>query len=90
MSVSIVARRYAQALLEMGAEEGTLDRLVDEMTTVAKAWDTSPELRNALENPLVGHEMKKAVMTELSEQIGATPTTRTVGASAWASIVVAP
>jgi F-type H+-transporting ATPase subunit delta len=76
MSVSIVARRYAQALLEMGAEEGTLDRLVDEMTTVAKAWDTSPELRNALENPLVDHDMKKAVMTELSEQIGATPTTR--------------
>jgi F-type H+-transporting ATPase subunit delta len=76
MSVSIVARRYAQALLEMGAEEGTLDRLVEEMTTVAEAWHTSPELRNALENPLVDQAMKKAVMTEMSEQIGATPTTR--------------
>jgi F-type H+-transporting ATPase subunit delta len=76
VSVSIVARRYAQALLELGLEGGTLDRLVDEMTTIAQAWETSPELRNALENPLVAHAMKKAVMNELVEQIGASPTTR--------------
>ncbi|HEY1690962.1 MAG TPA: ATP synthase F1 subunit delta [Polyangiaceae bacterium] len=76
MSVSIVARRYAQALLELGAETGTLDRLVDEMSTVATAWEASPELRNALENPLVAHDAKKAVMTELADQIGATVTTK--------------
>ena len=66
----------AQALLELGIETGTLDRLVDELTSVAAAWETSAELRNALENPLVAHEAKRAVMTELSDQIGATPTTR--------------
>jgi F-type H+-transporting ATPase subunit delta len=76
MSVSIVARRYAQALLELGAETGTLDRLVDDLTTIASAWETSPDLRNALENPLVAHDAKKAVLTELSDQVGATPTTR--------------
>jgi F-type H+-transporting ATPase subunit delta len=76
VSVSIVARRYAQALLELGVETGTIDRLVDEMSTVAAAWESSPDFRNALENPLVAHAAKKAVMTELAEQIGATPTTR--------------
>jgi F-type H+-transporting ATPase subunit delta len=76
MSVSIVARRYAQALLELGVEGQTLDRLVEELSTIAQAWETSPDLRNALENPLVAHAMKKAVMTELSDQIGATSTTR--------------
>jgi F-type H+-transporting ATPase subunit delta len=76
VSVSIVARRYAKALLELGAETGTLDRLVEEVATVAQAWETSPELRNAVENPLVGLPMKKAVIGELAEQIGATPTTR--------------
>jgi F-type H+-transporting ATPase subunit delta len=76
VSVSIVARRYAQALLELGVEEGTLDRLVDEMGTVAGAWDTSADMRNALENPLVAHDAKKAVVAELADQIGATPTTR--------------
>ncbi|HEY6460512.1 MAG TPA: ATP synthase F1 subunit delta, partial [Polyangiaceae bacterium] len=72
----IVARRYAQALLELGAETGTLDRLVEEMSTVATAWEASPDLRNALENPLVAHDAKKAVMTELADQIGATVTTK--------------
>ena len=76
MSVSIVARRYAQALLEIGAEQGILDRLVEEVSTVAQAWEASPELQNALENPLVAHAAKKAVVAELAEQIGATPTTR--------------
>jgi F-type H+-transporting ATPase subunit delta len=76
VSVSIVARRYAQALLQLGVEEGSLDRLVDEVSTVAHAWETSPELRNAVENPLVPHEVKKAVIAELAGQIGATPTTR--------------
>jgi F-type H+-transporting ATPase subunit delta len=76
MSVSIVARRYAQALLELGVEQDNLDKLVEELGTIASAWETSPELRNALENPLVSHAAKKAVMSELSEQIGAEPTTR--------------
>lgn len=76
MSVSIVARRYAQALLELGVELGELDKMVDDVTAVATAWDTSHELRNALENPLVPHAAKKAVMGELAEQVGASHTTR--------------
>ncbi len=76
MSVSIVARRYAQALLELGVEQGDLDKLVEELSTIANAWNSSPELRNAIENPLVSHAAKRAVMRELSEQIGASPTTR--------------
>jgi F-type H+-transporting ATPase subunit delta len=76
VSVSIVARRYAQALLELGVEDGSLDRLVDEMGSLAEAWVSSAELRNAVENPLVPHPAKKAVVGELAEQIGATETTR--------------
>jgi F-type H+-transporting ATPase subunit delta len=76
VSVSLVARRYAQALLELGLEQGNLDKLVDDTSTIASAWETSHELRNALENPLVAHAAKKALMGELAEQIGAAPTTR--------------
>jgi F-type H+-transporting ATPase subunit delta len=76
VSVSIVAHRYAQALLELGVEGEMLDRLVDELSTIAQAWEANPDLRNALENPLVSLAMKKAVMTELCDQIGATSTTR--------------
>jgi F-type H+-transporting ATPase subunit delta len=76
MSVSIVARRYAQALLELGVELGQLDKIVEDVTTVAEAWDTSADLRNAIENPLVAQAAKKAVMGELADSIGASPTTR--------------
>ena len=76
MSVAIVARRYAQALLELGVQEGKLDRIVADFETVAHAWTTSGELRQALENPLVPGETKRAVVRELSDQIGATPTTQ--------------
>ena len=76
MSVSIVARRYAKALLELGTELGTLDALVDEVTAFAAAWHASPELRNALENPLVAHDAKKAVIVELATRLGVSTTTR--------------
>ncbi|MGO9834936.1 MAG: ATP synthase F1 subunit delta [Polyangiaceae bacterium] len=76
MSVSIVARRYAQALLELGVAENKLDEIVDEIAAAADAWETSPDLRNAIENPLVAHEAKKAVIGELADRIGANVTAR--------------
>ncbi len=76
MSLQIVARRYAKALLDLGVEQGSLDRLVDELTTLSQAWEGSSELRNAVENPLVSIAAKKAVAGELCDQIGASPTAR--------------
>jgi F-type H+-transporting ATPase subunit delta len=76
VSVSIVARRYAQALLELGVAENKLDEIVDEIAAAADAWETSPDLRNAIENPLVAHEAKKAVIGELADRIGANVTAR--------------
>lgn len=76
MSVAIVARRYAKALLELGAEQGQLEKIVDDIATVADAWQTSADLRAVVENPLVPHAVKKAVIGELADQIGASPTSR--------------
>jgi F-type H+-transporting ATPase subunit delta len=76
MSVSIVARRYAQALLEIGIEQNSLDAIVGELESIAAMWDSSHELRNALENPLVSHAAKTAVMGDLASRLGASPTTR--------------
>lgn len=76
MSVAIVARRYAQALLDIGVEDGSLERIVGDFETVAGAWTTSAEFRNAVENPLVPIGTKKAVARELADQIGATPATQ--------------
>jgi len=76
VSVSIVANRYAQALLELGIEQGQLDRVVEEMAALGDAWSASADLRNAMENPLVAHDAKKAAMSQIADRIGATPTTR--------------
>jgi F-type H+-transporting ATPase subunit delta len=75
VSTAIVARRYAQAVMDLGVEEGRLDRIVRDFETVADAWATSAELRNAIENPLVPNATKRAVVHELTDQIGASPTT---------------
>jgi F-type H+-transporting ATPase subunit delta len=76
MSVSIVARRYAKALLEIGSEEGSLDKIVEEMAAAGQAWELSPDFRNAIENPLVAHDAKKAVVSDVADRIGAGPITR--------------
>ena len=76
MSLSIVARRYAQAVMDLGVELGQVDAIVDEMAAFAAAWEGSPELRNAIENPLVGHAAKKAVVSDLADRLHVSPTTR--------------
>jgi F-type H+-transporting ATPase subunit delta len=76
MSLSIVARRYAKAVAEIGIETGQLDGLVEEMAAFAAAWDESPEFRNAIENPLVSHDLKKAVIAQLADRLGASPVTK--------------
>jgi F-type H+-transporting ATPase subunit delta len=76
MSVSIVARRYARALLELGLEGGQLDSVVGEIDAVAQSWTGSPELRNALENPIVSLAAKKAVMSDLAAALQTSAVTR--------------
>ncbi|HEY4016484.1 MAG TPA: ATP synthase F1 subunit delta [Polyangiaceae bacterium] len=76
MSVSLVAHRYARALFDIGTEQNDLERLVGEMATVADAWESSADFRNAIENPLVQHPTKKAVVGDLAERISASDTVR--------------
>jgi F-type H+-transporting ATPase subunit delta len=76
VSESVVARRYARALLELGTAQGQLDALVEEIGAVGDAWEASADLRNAIENPLVAYAAKRAVLTELAAKINASPTTR--------------
>jgi F-type H+-transporting ATPase subunit delta len=78
VSVSIVARRYAKALLELGLEEGNLEAVVRDLGALATAWSSSADLRNAIENPLVGLPAKKAVMQDVATAVGACPSARNV------------
>ena len=70
MSLSLVARRYATALLELGNESGQLDPIVTDMSRAAEAYEASADFRNALENPLVAHAAKRAVVADLAQALG--------------------
>lgn len=76
MSVSIVARRYAKALLELGLENGDIEIVVRDLEALAEIWDRNAELRNVVENPLVALEAKKAAVTEVAAALGAGATAR--------------
>jgi F-type H+-transporting ATPase subunit delta len=65
-----VARRYAKALVEIGVETGSLDALTDELARASEAYESSSELRQALENPLIPHSAKKAIVSELGDGLG--------------------
>jgi F-type H+-transporting ATPase subunit delta len=68
-----VARRYAKAIFEIGVEAKNLPSLVDQIATVAQAYETSEELRRALDNPLVAPVAKKAILGEVADRCGVTP-----------------
>lgn len=75
MSASLVARRYATALLELGAGSGQLDALVRDVGAIADVYARSNDLRNAVENPMIAHAAKKATMTEVLQRLGVGPLT---------------
>jgi F-type H+-transporting ATPase subunit delta len=70
MIAGVVARRYANALIELGTELGQLDALVEEISAAAESYESSPELQSALENPLFPYATKKNILADLAAGIG--------------------
>ena len=74
--MSVVARRYARALIELGAETGALDAIVRDITAAAQLIDESPELRDVRDNPQVSSVTRKAVFAEIAQRLGAAPASK--------------
>lgn len=70
MIPGVIAKRYATALLEIGAEAGQVELLVDEIGRAAQAYEESAELRQLFEDPLVPAQSKKAILGEISDKLG--------------------
>jgi F-type H+-transporting ATPase subunit delta len=65
MSVYRVARRYAEAALELGEEQKQGERLAADLELVGKAIRESREFVALLKSPVIAKEKKRAVLTEL-------------------------
>lgn len=73
MIPGVIARRYATALLELGTESGQLEQLVEQLSSAAQAYETSPELRAAMADPLVAVAAKKAILAEVAQRLNVGP-----------------
>ncbi len=76
MIPGVIAKRYATALLELGGDAGQLEALVAEIASAAAAYEASAEMRNAFENPLIPHGVKKAILADIVERLALGTTAR--------------
>jgi F-type H+-transporting ATPase subunit delta len=56
---------YAAAILEFAKAEGELDRVGDELFRIARAFESSDPLRDALTDPRLPLDRKKAIVDDL-------------------------
>lgn len=67
---------YARGIFEMARGEDSVERVEDELLTVSRALETSPELRSSLTDPKLPAEKKQGIIDEL---IGGRASTLTLG-----------
>lgn len=58
---------YATAILEIARSEGELERVGDELFRIARSFESSPELREALTDRRIPLDRKLAIVSDLLE-----------------------
>jgi F-type H+-transporting ATPase subunit delta len=58
---------YASAILEIARSEGELERVGDDLFAIARAFESSPELREALVDRRIPLDRKQAIVSDLLE-----------------------
>ncbi len=70
MTNSPVARRYAQALFELGVDHDELEALGDALEGAAELFKKSDELRSVLLNPAVELQERRGVIDAIAKKAG--------------------
>jgi len=65
MSDIVVARRYADALFQIGKEKNTLNQLAEELRVVQEVFTTNKQLTVLLKHPKIDNQKKKQFVTEV-------------------------
>ena len=74
MSASAIARRYAKALVQLGAEEGAVERFHDELTSVEALFAANPNLGAVFSNPAYGIEAKREILKDVNARLAVSTT----------------
>jgi len=67
MSVQRIAQRYAQALLDSAIATNQLDVIESDIQVLARAGESSSELRAAMRNPAIDKSKKMNIVREIFE-----------------------
>lgn len=62
MDIGIVSMRYAKALIEYAKGTGAEDRVYDELRMLERSFRKHPDLRKALDNPILKTKAKYALI----------------------------
>ena len=62
MNTGVVSRRFAKALLDFACLEGNEDRVYNEVRTLARKYSDVPELRKAVDNPVLEKDKKRTLL----------------------------
>ncbi|PID76658.1 MAG: F0F1 ATP synthase subunit delta [Deltaproteobacteria bacterium] len=73
MKQTILARRYAKALFAVGKEQGKLEIFTETLEGIAGLYSSSPQVADALTNPLYPLDVKVKVMADMAENMGVDP-----------------
>ena len=62
MDIGVISVRYARALLKASLDAGVEDKVYSDMQILAQNYITLPELRKAVDNPMLSKELKEQLL----------------------------
>ncbi len=71
-----LARRYARALLQLGVDTGSFERVGGEVQALAAALSSSKDLAEVLTNPAFPRSEREQVLRAIAERLGASQTVK--------------
>jgi len=69
VSRSVIAKRYARALVELGHEHGRLEEVRRELGRLSEAFGAEPRLGPLLQSPSLAAETKSALLADLADYL---------------------
>jgi F-type H+-transporting ATPase subunit delta len=67
--VSVVAKRYAKALVALAREHGRLTETGEQLTRFARLIDDTPDLKALLYNPAISQRFKEDLLTDIIQRL---------------------
>lgn len=64
MNTGVIAMRYAKALLEYAKKQGKEESIFVEVKTLAERFSSMPELKRAIDNPVLSSEEKLGLLQQ--------------------------